>query len=317
MAKNYTKQQVEFMNAAGLLLDPDAGCYFGRRGEYSMLLRLISNQYVLSVSVAKDGNTPNPADFQVAAQECKAIQSCNIQGYRVNFFLNGGVAKKKVLENISQATTYIPYFLQQSGYSNVCESTGEAMLTDCYMVGGTPLMLSERAYAALAQHATTVAHADDDKEENFVAGAVGAFLGALAGAVAIILFSQLGLVSALSGVIMGVCTIKLYEKFAGKMSTRGVVICAIMMILMVYLGDRFDWAIVVNREAGIGLFEAFRDIPYYLQYDYIDKGSYFSNIFMEYIFSALGAVPQIVTSIRGKKIAGTSRKMAGLPVATQ
>ncbi len=317
MARNYTKQQVEFMNAAGLLLDPDAGCYFGRRGEYSMLLHPTANQYVLSVSVAKNGNAPSPTDFQVAAQECKAIQSCNIQGYRVNFFLNGGVTQKKVLENISQASTYVPYFLQQSGYRNVCESTGEVLLTDCYTVGGTPLMLSERAFAALAEHATTAAHADDEKEENLVAGIVGAFVGALAGAVAIILFSQLGFISALSGVIMGVCTIKLYEKFAGKMTARGAVICAVVMILMVYLGDRFDWAIVVNREAGIGLFEAFRNIPYYLRYDYIGSGDYYGNLFMEYLFTALGAAPQIVSSLKGKKIAGISRKMAGLPVVNQ
>ena len=55
MAKGYSKQQIEFMNAAGLLLDTEAGCYFGRRGEYSMLLRIINNQYVVSVSAAKNG----------------------------------------------------------------------------------------------------------------------------------------------------------------------------------------------------------------------------------------------------------------------
>ena len=116
---------------------------------------------------------------------------------------------------------------------------------------------------------------------------------------------------------MGVCTIKLYEKFAGKMIARGAVICAVVMVLMVYLGDRFDWAIVVNREAGIGLFEAFRNIPYYLRYDYIGSGDYYGNLFMEYLFTALGAAPQIVSSLKGKKIAGISRKMAGLPVVNQ
>ena len=314
MASGYTKQQVEFMNAAGLLLDPQAGCYFGRRGEYSMLLRLVSNQYVLSMSVAKDGNMPDPADLQTAVRECRAIQTCNTQGYRANFYLNGGLAKNKVLESISQAATYLPYFFQQTGYRNVCESTGEALLTECYSIGGTPLMLSERAYAALAQHAVTEAHADDEKEENIMAGAVGAFLGSLAGAAAIVLFSQLGLISALSGVIMGVCTVKLYEKFAGKITKKGAIVCAVIMILMVYLGDRFDWALVVKREAGEGLFEAFRDIPYYLRYDYISKGTYYSNLFMEYAFSALGAVPQLLSALRSKKIAGTSRKLTGLTI---
>ena len=124
MAKGYSKQQIEFMNAAGLLLDTDAGCYFGRRGEYSMLLRIINNQYVVSVSAAKNGAAPNPAELQTAVQECQAIQSCNVQGYRANFYLNGGITAKKVLEKITQACNYIPNFLQQSGYRNVCEHLG-------------------------------------------------------------------------------------------------------------------------------------------------------------------------------------------------
>jgi len=36
---------------------------------------------------------------------------------------------------------------------------------------------------------------------------------------------------------------------------------------------------------------------------------------MEYLFTALGAVPQIIASLKEKKDAAISRKMAGLPVA--
>ncbi|MBQ8994999.1 MAG: hypothetical protein IJ091_04210 [Oscillospiraceae bacterium] len=312
MAKNYTKQQIQFMNAVGLLLDPETGCYFGRRGEYSMLLRIVSNQYVLSVSVAKDGMAPNPADLQVAAQECRGIQSCNVQGYRVNFFISGGLTQKKVLESLSQASNYLPYFLQQTGYHNVCESTGEVGLTECYTVSGQPLMLSERAFVALAEHAATSAEVADQKEENLVAGAVGALLGSLAGVAAIVIFSQLGFISVASGLIMGVCTLKLYEKFAGKMTIRGAIICLAIMILMVYFGDRLDWSIVLVREADYGLIEGFRSVPYFVKYDYIEKGTYYYNLFMEYLFTALGAVPQIIASLKEKKIAGLSRKMTGL-----
>ena len=315
MAKGYSKQQIEFMNAAGLLLDTDAGCYFGRRGEYSMLLRIINNQYVVSVSAAKNGAAPNPAELQTAVQECQAIQSCNVQGYRANFYLNGGITAKKVLEKITQACNYIPNFLQQSGYRNVCESTGDLGLTDCYVVGGSPLMLSERAFAALSQHVTDNAVAESQKEENLPAGIVGALLGSLAGAAAIIIFSRLGLISVFSGLIMAVCTLKLYEKFAGKMSTRGAIICAVIMVIMVYLGDRMDWAILLMSEADYGFFEGFRDVPNLVQYDYIEKGTYIYNLVMEYLFTALGAVPQIIASLKEKKDAAISRKMAGLPVA--
>lgn len=49
---------------------------------------------------------------------------------------------------------------------------------------------------------------------------MGALLGSLVGVVSIIIFSQLGYVAALSGVIMAVCTLKGYEMLAETSPAR-------------------------------------------------------------------------------------------------
>ena len=47
---------------------------------------------------------------------------------------------------------------------------------------------------------------------------------------------------------MAVCTLKGYEIGSGKLSKRGIVISVILMLVMTYVGDRLDWAIMIARE---------------------------------------------------------------------
>lgn len=60
------------------------------------------------------------------------------------------------------------------------------------------------------------------KRENIVAGAVGAFLGAMLGGACIVMLGQLGYVAALSGMVMAVCALKGYELLGGRLSVKGV-----------------------------------------------------------------------------------------------
>ena len=311
MAK-YSKPQLAIVNATGLELDRETGVYFGKIGGYSALLRLLSNQYLMSFSVARNGMQPSAADMQVAVTGCEALQSCNVQGTRVNFYIKSGMTQKKTVENLGTAAGYLQAFFQQNGFVNCCESTFQICPTECYSISGNPMLLSEAGFQTLSERAMNEKIVREEKPENLVAGIVGALLGSLAGAVALILISRLGYISMVSGLVMGVCTVKLYEKFAGKVSVRGAIICVTIMIQMTYIADRIDWAIILHTEAGYGLFEGYRALPEMLKYEYIEKSSYYTNLALEYLFTALGAAPSIITAMRENKISGTSRKMVGL-----
>ncbi len=92
--------------------------------------------------------------------------------------------------------------------------------------------------------------------ENVGKGVLGALLGSLAGVLAIVLIGRLGYVAAISGVIMAFCTLTLYQKFAGGISKKGIIICAIIMVIMTIIGNHVSIVIDVQsrmNKLGYGL----------------------------------------------------------------
>ena len=137
---------------------------------------------------------------------------------------------------------------------------------------------------------------DPIKRENVISGIVGAFLGSLIGVVVIVLLDQLGYVAALSGIVMGVCTLKGYELLGGKLSKRGVVISVLIMICKLLQGiflTKFIWKTV---------FRYFDTAVDSLNAQGVDITSDFmESLFMQYLFSVLGSASTIITAFRSQK----------------
>lgn len=164
--------------------------------------------------------------------------------------------------------------------------------------------MCQECYAQLQQNKTLVQAQKKQKSENVIGGIVGALLGSLVGVACIILVSQLGYVAALSGIVMAVCTLKGYELLGGKLSKKGIAISAILMLVMAYVGDRADWAIVVARELEADFITAFQSIPVLLEQQIIDESSYWGNVVLLYFFLLVGAVPTIINLLKNQKKSG-------------
>ena len=123
------------------------------------------------------------------------------------------------------------------------------------------------------------------------------------------MMSQLGYVAAFSGVVMAVCTLKGYEIGSGKLSKRGIVISVILMLVMTYVGDRLDWAIMIARELEVDIATGYRYFPLLLSEDIIDFGSYAANLILVYAFLLLGAIPTIRNANKDKKVQRTFGKL--------
>ena len=103
-----------------------------------------------------------------------------------------------------------------------------------------------------------------EKKDNLLTGIVGALIGAALGAGAIILLSQLGYVASLSGLVLAICTLKGYELLGGKLSTRGIIVSVLLMLVTPYIADRIDWAIALMQQfsaEGVTFAEAYAAIP--------------------------------------------------------
>ena len=142
------------------------------------------------------------------------------------------------------------------------------------------------------------------RRENPIGGFVGALLGTLIGVVCIILLSQLGYVAAISGVIMAVCALKGYELLGGKLSKKGIVISLILMLVMTFVGDRIDWAIIVSRGLELDLISSFRSISLLMEERIIEPSSYWGNLILLYLFLLLGAIPTIISTLKNAQNQG-------------
>lgn len=144
------------------------------------------------------------------------------------------------------------------------------------------------------------------KTENMIAGIVGSFLGALVGVVVIIVLDQLGYVAAISGLVMGFCALKGYELLGGKLSKKGVVISVIIMILMIWVGNRASWSLIMQQqvftdESPFSVFRYFNEAVQTLKDGGVDiSGDYAKSLAMQYGFAVLGSGSTIFSAFRGK-----------------
>ncbi len=133
------------------------------------------------------------------------------------------------------------------------------------------------------------ASAEIPAPENVVLGLIGAILGAVLGGASIVLFSQMGYVASLSGLILAFCTLKGYELLGKRLSKVGVVLCVILMVVTPFLADWIDWAIYLMSEYSLPFGDSFVVFGEMLFGGFLVMEEYFKNLGMIYLFVALGA----------------------------
>ena len=141
------------------------------------------------------------------------------------------------------------------------------------------------------------------KREHPFFGTLGALIGAIIGGASIILFSQMGYVAAISGVILAFCTVKGYQLLGRRLTNRGALICILLILVTPYLADRLDWAMLICEAYGgdgVTLLSAFLAVPDLLAEGYIEKSVYIQSLVMVYLFAALGAFGSLKDLFRGK-----------------
>ena len=237
----------------------------------------------------------------------KAIKTAKQTGRQIQITMQCR-GYKDVADAVYASVNGLVSYLSSHGFAPCCSNCGQHKQTADYLVGAGSVV---QLCAECADNYGSRLALDDQqkamKKDNVIAGVVGAFLGSLIGVLCIIVIGELGYVAAISGVVMAICVLKGYEMLGGKASKKGIVISVIIMLVMTWVGDRLDWAIMVYRElsqyadVNITIFDCYRMIPEMLSEGYIDTANYIMNLFMIYVFLLLGMVPTIKGFINDKK----------------
>ena len=227
----------------------------------------------------------------------------------MEFILKPRFGSFKQIDQLEQVTGEVVSLLRTGGYQSCCQNCGQTADTDACIMAGVPSLLCDSCYQQQDSMKEQARQEMERKPENVLAGIVGALLGSVLGAACIVLLEQLGYVAALSGIVLAICTLKGYELLGGKLTKKGVIISAVLMIVMTYVGDRVDWAIMIARELETDVFYGYRLVPLLLSEEIIDMTNYVLNLVLVYAFLLVGAIPTIRNAMRKDKVAGTICKL--------
>ena len=111
---------------------------------------------------------------------------------------------------------------------------------------------------------------EQKREEHFIAGMTGAFLGSFVGAACIVLVGQLGYTASFCGVIMAVCALRGCRRFAGVLSRKGILFSSCLILSMTYMANKLQYALLVSEAGEMGVFAAFRSLDALLEEGVLD-----------------------------------------------
>ncbi len=305
MNKTVLNNYTTLAQRSQLRLDEKNGIIYGQRSGFPVLVYAADARYpyllTVSLSAARVGGALDKDAWKAFSKEHKPVQNVKNEGNIVAMHLAANNNVDKLCDNFNQSLDALIGFLMANDYTKVCQFCGQEIDTEPYYVGSSLMHLCPSCAARVSQDMQLSSQKQKEKKENVAAGIVGALVGSLIGVLCIVLVGQLGYVAAVSGLVMAICTLKGYELLGGKISVKGIVISAVLMVVMTFVGDQIDWAIVIMRELGYDLMYSFRLIPLLLADGSIVASSYWGNLALVYIFAVIGAVPCAMSMIRGQK----------------
>ena len=310
------KLLMPFAAQTGLSADARGGILFGVYGGYNITVSPISGGKTMQISVGVkvNGQPIDNNQLQLFAKQNKSVFGiCRANGYRVDFNVKQFLtAKSTINKGLRPGIEIVAAFLRSLGAENCCQACGKSEDLGTYYTYNCASVLCDGCYSETSADTVNRIRENEAKAENPIGGFVGALLGSLLGAAAIILISQLGYVAAISGVIMGVCTLKGDEMLGGKISKTGVIISCAVMVVMVFLSYQLDSAILLSKEyTDYSVFECFKIYNNAVFTGGIIWENYLPSLIMLYAFTALGAVPTVKNRISKQYALNTLYRMDG------
>lgn len=299
----------ELLQTKGMEYDETSASWYGTVSGYGMKLVRTNDgkNYELVVPVT-NGSMPDKQTMAELGKQINAVGRVTVKQYDVTFFIKRPLTTGAYLENISAAVSAVPEVLRSQGFTSCCESSGRTDNLLFCVVGGEVLLLTDEEYGKREIAVKERHYTKSEKGENVVTGIVGAFLGSIIGLIVIVLVGQLGYVAVLSGIVMGVCTVKGYAILGGKLSKKGAVISLIIMVGMTFAAFILDSCIYVIRQSPDDVAYIEEMIRYFADAVFKEP-KYTVELIKLFAFTLIGAVPAMLGAFRDEKMSITAYKL--------
>ena len=251
--------------------------------------------YQMIFCVSKNGNQIDKRDFDNLKKDNKCISSVIVNKNKLFVTVASKNKKTEKIEAIIEAHKICIEYLITNGYKNIDEQTGAQGDTVLCNVKGNLMFIMTSTLETMKMQ--TENNNVIKKEENVVKGIIGAFLGSIIGAGAIVALGQAGYVAVISGILMAACTIFGYSKLAGGLSKKGIVISVVIMVIMTYIGMRTCVTISLcnglNKYGNPDFFKVFEKVPELMRLDSKLEAEYIKDLILVFVFTGIGVFGMI------------------------
>ena len=299
----------------GLQFDSEARVMYGEREGFLLVIEGTETKNVFNISFsAKQGSEGDLIEegkdiWDDLKTQSKAIHAISFNDYLTTVVVKGGMTKGKAVETLWTAIQDIVDFLLNHQFVQVNAATGEEEPIGLYQIGDTIYLIDDATFQDYHAEVQDTVQAYDDRKENFLLGIVGAVIGVIIGGAVALLVARLGYVSVLAGAALGFCTIKGYEILGKKLTKKGVLVSAILMVLTVLLVNQLDYILFLMDEYALPF-----DVSWSLFNEETFKGNFPENYFLELgklaVFTLGGAWISVQSALEGKKNRAIARKIA-------
>ena len=299
----------------GLQFDGEARVMYGEREGFLLVIEGTETKNVFNISFsAKQGSEGDLIEdgeilWNELKEQSKAINAISFDGYLTSIVVKGGMTKGKAVETLWTAIQDIVDFLLNHQFVQVNAETGEEEPIGLYQIGDAIFLIDDATFRAYEAEVQDTVEAYEAREENFLLGIVGAVIGVIIGGTVALLVARLGYVSVLAGIALGFCSIKGYEILGKKLTKKGVVVSAILMVLTVLLVNQLDYILFLMDEYSLPF-----DVSWSLFNEETFKGNFPENYFLELgklaVFTLGGAWIPVKSALDGQKNRTIARKIA-------
>ena len=298
----------------GLQFDSEARVMYGEREGFLLVIEGTETKNVFNISFSvKQGSEGDLIEdgeilWNELKEQSKAINAISFDGYLTSIVVKGGMTKGKAVETLWIAIQDIVDFLLNHQFVQVNAATGEQEPIGLYQIGDAIFLIDDTTFRAYQAEVQDTVEAYEAREENFLLGIIGAVIGAIIGGAVAFFVARLGYVSVLAGIALGFCTIKGYEILGKKLTKKGVLVSAILMVLTVLLVNQLDYILFLMDEYSLPF-----DVSWSLFNEETFKGNFPENYFLELgklaVFTLGGAWISVRSALEGKKNRAIARKI--------
>ena|GEM_PF-258605 len=320
----------------GFHYDKNGNTAVGEVNGYNMLITNVErgSLYYLTISATK-GDIPTKADFEGIKEYNKYLKTIGVnkKNYRTVFTIGGALTKGGTIKRFQEIIQDLARFLQDRGFQNCSEISGSTQGVSTYFAKGVKI-ITKAEYAQIEREIQEKQESIELRgSANILRGILGALIGAVLGGLLVLFISQLGYITWIGGVAMGFLVMGGYKLLAGRVKITGIIIAAIIMLVSMYLINRLDWALEVQKNLTPDMFGmegtklslgfAFANVLEIVELIGI-QGEYFQTLAMQMFFtfvfgmlSAFGVMQMDKTSFMAYPIGAEAQDVedAGLSYA--